>query len=294
MDFSDKSYKKHADHFDNDLTNDDRMKIHDAWFQEGTADYWRHDRMYKIAEILSADKDAHWLTIGDGRYGLDAIRLKKKGILNVIPSDISGTLLEIAKNKKLISDYYTENAERLSFKSNTVDYVFCKESYHHFPRPMIALYEMLRVARKAVILMEPCDNRYAIASSFIYLIKNIIGKNKRFNQGAYEESGNYVYTISKREIEKVALGLNFPTIAFKGLNDCYIEGCEFETMSWFNKVYRKIRINILLKDVMTKLLLTQPNILMAILFKAPLDDEIDSNLKRNGWQVVKLSHNPYM
>ena len=114
MDFSEKSYKKHEDHLDKDLTSEDRLKIHDTWFQEDTADYWRHDRMYEIAEVLRADKDAHWLTIGDGRYGLDAIRLKNKGILNVMPSDISGTLLEIAKKRELISDYCIENAEKLN------------------------------------------------------------------------------------------------------------------------------------------------------------------------------------
>lgn len=180
------------------------------------------------------------------------------------------------------------------FKNEAFDYVFCKESYHHFPRPMIALYEMLRVARKAVILVEPCDNRYSIASNAIYFIKKIIGMKKHFNQGAYEESGNYVYSISKREIEKVALGLNLNAVTFKGLNDCYIKGCEFEKMSWLNKVYRKIRINIFLEDVISRFLLMRPSMLMAVLFKAPLDGEIDSHLKNRGWQVIKFPGNPYM
>jgi ubiquinone/menaquinone biosynthesis C-methylase UbiE len=293
-DFSEKSYKKHKAHFENDLASDDRKNIHETWFRKDTADYWRNDRKYEIADILGADKDAHWLTIGDGRYGLDAIRLKEKGISNVVPSDICGALLDIAMDKKLISEYYAENAEKLSFENNTFDYVFCKESYHHFPRPMIALYEMLRVARKAVVLIEPCDNRYASISNVIYFMMNLIGKKKHFNEGAYEDSGNYVYTISKREIEKVALGLNYPAVAFKGQNDHYIKGCEFQPSSWSSSAYRKIRISVFLKDLMSRFSLTRPNILMAVIFKTPLDAGIDVSLKDSGWQVVRLPANPNM
>lgn len=40
-------------------------------------------------------------------------------------------------------------------QDDAFDYVLCKDSYHHMPRPMIALYQMLRVARRAVVLIEP-------------------------------------------------------------------------------------------------------------------------------------------
>ncbi len=46
-----------------------------------------------------------------------------------------------------IGEYSAQNAESLSFASNSFDYVFCKDAMHHCPRPVIALYEMLRVAR---------------------------------------------------------------------------------------------------------------------------------------------------
>lgn len=51
-----------------------------------------------------------------------------------------------------------ENAEKLSSPNETLDFVLCKESYHHFTRPMLALYEMLRVATKAVVLIEPNES----------------------------------------------------------------------------------------------------------------------------------------
>ena len=43
-------------------------------------------------------------------------------------------------------------------------------------------------------------------------------------EGYFESTGNYAYHISKREIEKVALALNYQYVAFKGLNDSYFSG----------------------------------------------------------------------
>ena len=38
---------------------------------------------------------------------------------------------------------------------NSVDFVQCKESFHHFPRPMVSFYEMMRVARYGVLCASP-------------------------------------------------------------------------------------------------------------------------------------------
>jgi SAM-dependent methyltransferase len=54
-------------------------------------------------------------------------------------------------------DYRIENAECLSFDSRSFDLVFCKESLHHLARPVLGLYEMLRVCRRAALWIEPHD-----------------------------------------------------------------------------------------------------------------------------------------
>ncbi|NQT07036.1 MAG: class I SAM-dependent methyltransferase, partial [Candidatus Omnitrophica bacterium] len=61
----------------------------------------------------------------------------------------------LAKNKKM--SYGIENAESLSYPDGSFDLVFCKEGLHHLARPMLGLYEMLRVCRKAVIIVEPYE-----------------------------------------------------------------------------------------------------------------------------------------
>jgi SAM-dependent methyltransferase len=249
--------------------------------------------MYQPVDFFIEDKGASWLTVGDGRYGLDAIRLKRKGVISVSPSDISESLLRKSKEDNLIDHYFVENAESLSFEDNSFDFVFCKESYHHFPRPMIALYEMIRVARKAVILLEPNDNRFSPLNRLLYHIRKTLGKVRHFDQNNFEELGNYVYSISEREIEKVALGLNLPAVAFKGINDYYVKGCEYEPISLRSKGYRKIRIMVLIMDVLSRLRLTKPNLLMAIIFNNSVNEETCKKLRDNGWNVNILPGNPH-
>src|SRR5260221_12720268 len=209
----------------------------DTWRNENRVDFWRHERMYRqLGPLLTAYPKAKWLTVGDGRYGTDAHYLSRFGAL-VVASDINETYLKEAKADGYIADYKVENAEALSFSEHQFDFVLCKESYHHFPRPMIALYEMLRVAKQGVILIEPNDQalaepyRMGVAPSAYWLLfalkqwlKNYLGKPKATFPNRYEPHGNYVYSISRREIEKTALGMNLDAIAVKGMNDFYLDG----------------------------------------------------------------------
>lgn len=320
--YSENSYLAHQEHFKQDLVDQQRLDIGASWFREDTANYWVHSRMYEGAVHLQLDPDKAWVTVGDGRYGLDSIILKRKGWRNVLPTDISGYLLEASLKKGLINEYKVENAEKLSFSTEQFNYVFCKESYHHFPRPMVALYEMLRVAKEAVLLIEPNDtvNSNSLHAKlrrlkralkkhwFILKVKfhNRCNKNKiqqilkeyeqkqHIDAGRYEDSTNYIYTISKRELEKVCLGLNYPVIAFKGLNDSYQPGCEFEIASWKNKMYRKMRVKCWINNILCRLKIKDYSMLMAIIFKTLPDNEILTRLRKNEWQVIYLPLNPYI
>jgi len=151
------NYILQATGFNEILESKEGRELANTWFCKDTADYWRHARAYRFLNHLT-DKNSSWLTIGDGRWGLDSIRIKEYGFSDVLPTDISEVLLLESKKNGKIANYSVENAEKLSFADNQFDYVFCKESYHHFPRPYIALYEMLRVAKKGIFLIEPNDS----------------------------------------------------------------------------------------------------------------------------------------
>ena len=51
--------------------------------------------------------------------------------------------------------YECQNAECLPYDSGSFDVVVCKEGLHHLARPILGVYEMLRIARKAVVIIEP-------------------------------------------------------------------------------------------------------------------------------------------
>lgn len=315
MGFENQSYNSHMNSWRDDLLSENRRKVHELWFRTDTADYWRHARMYEAARSFLHHPAWQWVTIGDGRFGLDSVRLRRMGIESVLATDIGGALLEDAKQRGIIDDYRVENAERLSFADGSVDVVFCKESYHHFPRPPVALYEMLRIARKAVILVEPRD--YVIDRPAtrpigpVGLIKGLgkwlsgrlgvagrpIPIARRYSLGDlphYEDSGNYQYTVSSREMEKVALGLNLPTLALKGLNDCYDPEGGTAAASDESPVFRAMKETIDKADRNAERGNGSTGLLMVILFLEPPDEKVRECLHRDDWLVSDLPRNPYL
>ena len=269
-----------------------------TWLKSDTVDSWRHEHMYSLLNpIIEIYPDVTWLTVGDGRFGKDANYLKTKG-LTVVASDISDLLLKEAKAMGYIDEYSKQNAEALTFSNNEFDFVLCKESYHHFPRPMIALYEMLRVAKKGVILIEPIDRLIYLTffEALLGNVKNRIRKifHKTSTEYGYEEVGNYVYTLSKREIEKVALGMNYRAVAFKGTNcSCYIEGVEYEKATPNNKLFKRLKRKIIIGDILTKLKLRQYNISSFVIIKDELTTELQSSFISMGYGLKILPANPY-
>ena len=262
------------------------------------------------------NEEVNWLTIGDGRLGLDSIRIRSLGFKEVLATDISPHLLEIAKSKGLIKGFKIENAEKLTFEDESFDYVFCKESLHHFPQPYKALYESLRCARKGLILIEPNDVQQTENTHFNRRDVNFRGKVLWFagvvfrkfgyslsktgrNVGqnlkpTWEASGNFCYPFSMRELLKVAYGLNLQNIYFKGLNDHYIEGCEFEPANILeSSVFAEIVSVVQEKDFKVQEGKAEPDLLMTIILKVAPDELLARKLKENGWQRIEIERNPY-
>jgi ubiquinone/menaquinone biosynthesis C-methylase UbiE len=303
------SYLKQSQIFSD--KSEEHLKLAETWFDETTADFWLHSRMYEAVDCIS-DKNSTWLTVGDGRWGLDSIRMKKRGINHVLPTDLCETLLKESKDRGFIENYSIENAEKLSFEDNSFDYVFCKESYHHFPRPYIALYEMLRVASKAVFLVEPNDEpmaqsvpmkdylrfKWEIFLSILKIRKERPTHYRKlvlFPKKGYEESGNYVYSISKREAQKVMQGLDYPQMVYKEMNTHYIKGCEFEPAdisksSVFKELVDKIKDD----DDRCKKGWGVPSLIMLGLFKQEMDHETRKSFQNHGFKIIDLPRNPHL
>lgn len=298
-----KSYTLHEQHFFKYGKGGAREQIAQSWFQEGTIGFVQAQQRNAISDaLLSSHHGAAWLTVGDGRYGSDAHYLASKGA-DVVASDISDVLLREGAEMGYIKKFSKENAEALSFEDNAFDFVLCKESYHHFPRPMKALYEMLRVGRRGVVLLEPTDhfiftNFFQALFRGILLAVNALGIfkllfGKEIKRHTYEDVGNYVYKISEREMEKVALGLNLPYVAFKGLNIYHKDGTEGKPADKFSLAKLQVDVMTGLLNLLTFLKIISPQLLAVVIFKEEPTADCLSALKNAGYRVVKLPRNPY-
>lgn len=276
------------------------LELYKNWFDSGTVDVWRHLRMFNLIDpLLAESKGASWLALGDGTYGTASIYINRKGG-QALPVDIHVSLLEVAKQNGMIANFAKENAEALSFEDNAFDFSFCKEAYHHFPRPFIALYEMLQVSRKAVVLCEPADWLSSPPPRrILQLLKNRLKKllNKNVphpDTGNFEDIGNYVYSISEREMQKVALGSNLPTVAFKRFHDVYIEGVEFEKADQNSGLLKKIKRDMAKNDLLCRLGLSTESHMTAIIFKEKPSCTLRKKLSVSGFEVIDLPENPYI
>ena len=305
------SHRAHERHFDSYAATGGDAAQARTWLRTDTTDYWRHAREYACLEpLLAAFPGASWITIGDGRYGRDAHYLHQHGA-QALATDIADTLLKEGKEAGFIEDYQKEDAEALSFGDASFDFAFCKESLHHMPRPMMALYEMLRVTRQGVIFVEPNEDPTLPSMGFaakrivkrIMMALGLAGSLRSIDTSlvwtaghSYEESGNYVYGFSSREIEKVAAGLDLPAVAFKGLNDWYVKGVEFETAAEGAPLFGQVRRQIAAADRRCRrgLSLSTPVLLVACILKTSPSDALKTALAAADYRVVELPRNPYI
>lgn len=297
--FHKESYKIHEKAYSSVEIEKD-LELYRSWFDNNTTDVWRHLRMLEFLDVFIKNyPKADWLTVGDGRFGTSAIYINRKGG-NVLPTDIDVSLLEIAKANNMIQDYKYANAELLPFEDDSFDFAFCKEAFHHFPRAFISIYEMLRVSKEAILLVEPSDFLPSpIPRRLLQLLKNntkkLLGLSiPHPDTGNYEPIGNYVFGISPRDIQKIALGLHLPMVAYKRFHDVYIEGVEHEKLDGDAPLYKKIRKSIFIQKVRKITGLSGYNQIMAIIFKKEPSENLITELKKSGFVFIRLPDNPYI
>ena len=292
------SYDNHESVWGEILNEARGRELAGSWLRSDTLDFWRHQKIRSpIEPIAINDKTASWLTVGDGRFGSDAHYLLSLGVQSVHSSDISDVLLKVAKSKGYISDFSVVNAEDIDFPDGSFDYVYCKESFHHCPRPYIALHEMFRVAKKAVVIAEPWDE-VADKSPFFFMLRLLkIFLGRKNSDHGFESVGNYVYTISPREVEKFLLGMHYTKVAFFSVNDAYLPGVEYAPIKSKNLtdflLKYKLFGRIWILDALYSLGIKRPSILISILFKSEPSQELIASLKKLGWRYKELPKNPY-
>lgn len=254
-------------------------------------DNLRHVRMIgMLAGVLAGnDPSGTWVTIGDGHFGSDAIRLKTYGVA-VHATSLTDSTLRASRDHGWIDGYSSQNAEDIQLDDEAYDYVLCKESYHHFPRPPIALYEMLRVARKAVVLIEPSRRRWTPLGFLRTLVKRCTGREL---MDEYEPSGNYVYRLSFGEMIELARAFDLPVVAYRFFNDFYHPRLFRDTRARWRERFL-FRLGVGIQDLLCRAGLMPFGGISCALFKADLPEAEVERLRRLGITVCRLGRNPYL
>ena len=220
------------------------------WARMGSTATWVHSlSLQDMVPLITERSPQRVLTIGDGRSGQEARFLAERGH-KVVASDLDTTRLAKLHEASIIDEYRQLNAEDIDYPTNAFDYTVAKETLHHLQRPYLGIYEMIRVARKAAIFIEP-HYRYpsTIGSCLRQIFRRIMrrdGANSlallpRVN---YEDCGNYVYRFNPYELTQCALGMGLSHVAFRyshqvvDLNCGDLKGEEFE--AWKKQKLRKL------------------------------------------------------
>ena len=256
-----------------------------------SVDAWRHNMMIgSVLPLIEYYPKSTWMTIGDGRFGADAHFLKKNKI-DVLATNLTDNSLFFAKEKGYIDKYQCVNAEEIPFPDNSFDFVLCKESYHHFPRPAIAFYEMLRVAKMAVILIEPTDDRIGLINFLKRPLKKIIRKEKFFD---YEPDGNYIFRVNSKEMKKMMMAMDKPWYAIKNFNDFYMKSLADDKGSIKSFGYWMTKLAIFTQNVLCFLRLMSYGKSTIVTFKSQIPSDLRNKLRRKGFKLTRLPKNPYL
>lgn len=276
--------------YERQAASEQKMGLPSRYTQPESIDNWRHTRMLGLVQpILRAFPGSRWMTVGDGRYGSDAAYLHAKGV-EVIATSLTDERLRYAHEQGHIPAFQAENAERISFADGAVDFVLCKEAYHHFPRPPIALYEMLRVANVAVVLIEPLDN-----PKFLDGLKGLVKRVIRGDQEQqFEPAGNYLYRLNIRELGKLMTAMGGQVLAFKGINDFYHASLGGYAANRINRGSLFTKLGVLVQDVLSRVGLLGFGLGCVVVFKAGLQPDGRQILRAAGFEVIELPLNPYV
>lgn len=274
----------HINHWENFFDSALHSDLYPTWWDDQTANHWRHRRfMEPVLDILQTRQDT-WVTIGDGS-GHDSWIMFNDGFEDILSTDIGDGTLKRSLQEGHIQKCAQANAENLQFDDEQFDFVLCKEAFHHMRRPYMGLYEMLRVAKRAVVLIEPQDQWVDFPTR--------TGAPTPF----YEGVGNYVYGLSFREIQKICLGLNLPGYASKNMMDVYIQGCEFAKADLSDPLFKQMAETVTAMEARCEQRLEKWNYVLTILFK---DEDLFKNpalvdrMTERKWLFESTNTNPHL
>jgi ubiquinone/menaquinone biosynthesis C-methylase UbiE len=187
-----------------------------------------------------------------GGIGGEALFFKRYGFKDVTNSDLSTEAVRLAPQIMGDIKSIVANSESLPFDNESYDLVVVQDGLHHLPRPALGFTEMLRVSRKAVIVIEPRDS---LVGNFIGTeFENIFGVENfvfRWNKSMFK---NVVKSYLLKEVKVIefnslwdhSLAVLKLTKFFSNSSSFFIIKLIYNILSPFNKL-GNIMVGLVLK-----------------------------------------------
>ena len=160
---------------------------------------------------------------------------------------------------------------------------------------------MLRVTRCAAIFVEPADNLVCDRATQrpLTFLRSCINRalTGRKSRNDFESVGNYLYKLSVREFEKLAMGMGLAGMAVCGINDFHGISARDKDGSMLTRGggrFAVLWILIRLQDLLSRMGMLQPVLYSFALFKTTPDEFLKQSLKRKGYRFLNLPDNPYL
>ena len=267
--------------------------IHDLFTRRETIDAQLHERMLEfLRPIISAYPEASWLTIGD--EGIDGWLLRQYGAKTVTASSISDARLRKAADLGHLKGIEVRalNAEHLDLPDNSVDFILCRQAYHHVRRAPLAFYEFMRVARRGFVLIEPMECSAPKPLDAVRMLSKMLLRRRRPEYSLFEPAGNFVYRISERDIFRMLAAVQFPWFAIKTFNSFYLP--------WIATRHRGsllaqaiLRLGVSTQDCLSSCRLISPGLCVAFV---PTQSDAEGTrrvLHSARFRIVTIPRNPY-
>ena len=164
------------------------------------------EKFYKIVVSQYLNYSSNVLVVGAGPVDIKVFNdlgFKKIKFTNLIT------------NKKF-SQIKFGNMENLKYPDNSFDYAVVHASLHHTSKPYKGIYEMYRVSRKGILLIESHDNFVMRLLIKFNLTEDFENSSIKYSGLAINKGGvdgtdipNYIYRFTERELKKFSKGLDF-------------------------------------------------------------------------------------
>lgn len=153
-------------------------------------------RLRRLLQEQGIELDGQNVLVASCGSGIDVHYLKKAyPRATFFVTDLSSAAVENAVRAFPGVQGQVEDGEDMSFADDSFDFAFIAGSLHHLPRPVLGLYELLRVSRRGAIAIEPNDSLLTRAATRLGLATEV------------EPVGNYVYRFSAHDVKRIARSL---------------------------------------------------------------------------------------